>query len=100
MPFPYTFTFQIPQGPNPGVVTFERGPLAQQFERGIKFANVPGGRPEFLWDGGDDRVAHVNSVLGVNDGQIGIKTDGHYSGAVKFRNRDYRKFPVPASVRR
>lgn len=70
-----------------------------QFVRGIKFANVPEGRPGFVFYPGSGRVAHVNTVETVIQEPAAISYDGMYSGVIKFRNRDYRSFPVPASVR-
>jgi hypothetical protein len=88
-----------------------------QFERGIKFANVPGSQAKFIVHGGA-RVYHVNSVMTVlagppvihagdndsgNGGGHSTDSDrgGHgngYSGAIKFRFRDYRKAPIPNSI--
>lgn len=90
--------------PNPGTYVpqpplFGRGdPKKNQFERGIKFANVPGGKADNVVHGGP-RVYHVNSVANIlqDPGDILTKT-GVYSGNVKFRFRSYRRFPVPESV--
>lgn len=72
----------------------------KQFERGIKFANVPGGRADFVVHGGP-RVHHVNSLLNVYQGPGDVLVDnGQYSGVVKFRFRDYRRFKMPDSINR
>ena len=89
--------------PNPGPYVAQppftgRDARRDQFERGIRFANVPGGRADFVVHGGP-RVQHVNSLqnifLGVGDVVV---DDGNYSGAVKYRFRSYRDFKVPDSV--
>ena len=75
-----------------------RDPRRDQFERGIKFANVPGGRADFVVHGGP-RVYHVNSIPNIYLGPSDVLVDsGRYSGVVKFRFRDYRRFPMPDSV--
>lgn len=88
--------------PNPGpyVASIPTGLDARkkQFERGIKFANVPGGRADFVVHGGP-RVYHVNSVMTMlQTTSDRIERTGVYSGVVKFRFRNHRRFPVPASV--
>lgn len=89
LPDPGSYVAQVPAG---------RDPRKFQFERGIKFANVPGGRADFVVHGGP-RVYHVNSVGNVRQLPFDtIRRDGMYSGAIKFRFRNYRNTPVPASV--
>lgn len=70
-----------------------------QFARGVKFANVPGGRPEFVFYPGSGRVSHVNTIESVIQKPAAIAYDGMYSGVIKFRFRSYRDFPVPAKIR-
>lgn len=83
--------------PDPGVYVEStlRGTDARknQFERGIKFANVPGGKAENVVHGGP-RVWHVNSVQNLMQDPIDksvVAGPGTYSGAIKYRNRSYRK---------
>lgn len=108
MPTSYTWEISVTQltgtAPSPGPYVpqppaYGSGdPRKVQFERGIKFANVPGGRADFVVHGGP-RVQHVNSVANIlqTPGDTLSKT-GTYSGDVKFRFRSYRRFPVPDSV--
>jgi hypothetical protein len=93
-------TGSLPQpGPFvPPLPSFGSDPRKLQFERGIKFANVPGARSDMV-NAPASQVQHVNTVSSVLQGSIGeIERDGLYSGAIKYRFRDYRKFPVPKSV--
>ncbi len=89
--------------PDPGsyvasTPAYGKDPRKNQFERGIKFANVPGGRAEFVVHGGP-RIYHVNSVQNImQDPCDRLSPGGTYSGAVKFRFRSYRNFNVPAGV--
>lgn len=92
LPVPGPFVPSLPQ--------FGADPRKSQFERGIKFANVPGARSDMV-KAPASQVQHVNTVSNVIQNPIGkIESDGNYSGAIKYRFRDYRRFPVPASVNR
>lgn len=70
-----------------------------QFTRGLRFGNVPEGRSELVIYPGSGRVAHVNTVETVQNRPAAICLNGRYSGAIKYRFRDLRKFPVPVSIR-
>jgi len=87
--------------PDPGA--YVQQPLGKdvrkkQFERGMKFANVPGARADFVIHGGP-RVYHINSVqnhyIGPISNEINFKdrTNG-LSGAIR-----YRRFKLPDSVK-
>lgn len=82
-----------------GDALFVRGARALLTERGIRFANAPGGRSDLVVHGGE-RVQHINSVSTVMNLPASINREGTYSGVIKFRFRSYKSFPVPASVRR
>lgn len=91
--------------PNPGTYVtptklYGHDARKDQFVRGIKFANVPGGRADFVVHGGA-RVKHVNSVQNImqDPSDHGIRV-GTYSGAIKFRFRNYKNFSVPAIINR
>lgn len=100
MSFPYTFSFQLPNAAvAPSEAVLPRGARAAQFSRGIKFANVPGGRSDMVFHPGSGRVAHVNTVETVLNGPLGIEMSGNYSGAIKFRFRSYKEFPIPEKIR-
>ena len=106
MPTSYSWTlYEAPfsgSAPEPAAATgellFGTDARKKQFERGIKFANVPEGRAEFVVHGGP-RVYHVNSVSNIIQEQdkLGQRADS-YSGVVKFRFRNYRNYPVPLSI--
>lgn len=95
MAYPTTFSWPItaptasapPNVPNPGPPVpgsqTSKDIRKQQFERGIKWANVPGGRADNLIHGGA-RVYHVNSVVNVTQ-ETSDKTGN--SGVVVFRHR-------------
>lgn len=72
-----------------------------QFVRGIKFANVPGGRADFLVHGGP-RIYHVNAVMNILQ-QPSDKYFGEdptlMSGVIRFRGHAVRMVRVPATVR-
>lgn len=88
----------VPTPPGTVGIGGSRDSRRDQFERGIKFANVPGGRADFVVHGGP-RVYHVNGVPNVlQEAGEKIQRSGMYSGDIKFRFRNYRRFPVPASV--
>lgn len=91
-------SFAVPN-PGPGVESQPSYSDARkkQFARGIRFANVPSGRSDFVVHGGP-RVYHVNSVLNVTQQPID-KLD--ISGVVKFRGRNSKENikQVPAKVR-
>lgn len=73
-------------------------PRRRQFGSGIKMANVPRGKADFVVVQGT-QVYHINNVqnfqmdLGDKLNRIGV-----YGGVVKFRFRSHRNFPVPSSV--
>lgn len=109
MEVPQSYTWQLidPEptdpAPDPGpyvpsIPLFGADPRKKQFERGIKFANVPAGRAEFVVHGGP-RVYHVNSLCNIQQVPDKFETrSSAYSGVVKFRFRNYRNFKVPDSV--
>lgn len=101
----YTWDLLPPSGtltPLPDVGTYvEQTPTGTdprkfQLVRGIKFANAPGGRSE-LASTAPAGQSHVSSGEGQHQPDE-INANGRYSGAIKFKHRDYRKFPVPRSV--
>lgn len=65
----------------------------QQFVRGIKWANVPGGKAENA-SAGTSRVFHVNQVLGVLQEST---TKPDRSGVITFRHRQ-RVTQTPTSI--
>lgn len=107
MPYPTTYTWPITQPtasappvlPNPGPpvagVATSEDPRKTQFERGIKWANVPGGKADNVIHGGE-RVYHVNSVQNVFLPPVADLPD-RTNGLVAFRNAA-RYTPTPASV--
>lgn len=57
-----------------------------QFARGMKFANVPGGRPEFIVKRGV-QIFHVNCV----ETTLQEPSDkANYSGVIRYRFPHYR----------
>jgi len=108
MPISYAWTIAPSTGsgvvPDPGnyvpsTPLYGADARKNQFERGIKFANIPLGRADFVQHGGP-RVRHINSVLNVQQKPSSdeLNRAGLYSGAVKFRFRSYRSIPVPLSI--
>lgn len=106
---PVSYTWTLAEDPPTGTV-IDPGPYVaqdpifgtdarkRQFERGIKFANVPDGRADFVNHGGP-RVRHINSASNVLQKPTDVfEKTNEYSGALKFRFRSYRSVPVPASV--
>lgn len=98
--FSWDLTSQAISGsaPNPGtyapsVPLFGKDARKSQFERGIKWANVPGGRADFVVHGGP-RVYHVNSLCNLQQQVIsneiprsakgGFGSSG-YDGTIRFR---------------
>lgn len=77
----------------PSTPIFGKDARKNQFERGIKWANVPGGRADFVVHGGP-RVYHVNSVCNLQQQPIsselprsakaGFGSSG-YDGTIRFR---------------
>lgn len=84
--------------PNPGPPVFAgpqyQDPRKKQFERGIKFGNVPDGRSELL-PHTDRRVWHVNTVSNVIQSPCDKPDLG---GVVKFRHRPRFANKIPDSV--
>lgn len=90
---PFSGSFPDPGVYVPSVPTLGLNAKKTQFERGIKFANVPGGKAENVVHGGP-RIWHVNSVQNLLQDPIDksvVAGPGSYSGAVKYRGRSYRK---------
>ncbi len=103
MSFPYRFAFQFPNGEifsgSIAPAIFPRDAVPDQFTRGVKFGNVPGGRADMVFYPGSGRVAHVNTVETVQNKPIAMEQNGRYSGAIKFRFRSYRNFSVPDRIK-
>lgn len=108
--YSWQLTPQVTSGalPNPGTFVpstplFGRDARKDQFERGIKWANVPGGRSDFVVHGGP-RVYHVNSLCNMQQQVIsseaprsakaGYGSSG-YDGTVRFR-----RVKIPSGVSR
>lgn len=65
-----------------------------QFERGIKFGNVPGGKPDNITHGGT-RIFHINTTQNV----LQTPSDKFdFSGVIKFRDRKRSSYKVPPKV--
>jgi hypothetical protein len=72
---------------------------SSQFARGLKFGNVPGGKPMFI-KGTADQPKHVSTTMTVlestsDNDQYKI---GLYSGAIKYRFRNMKHFAVPSAI--
>ena len=84
----------------PSTVEGFRGTKFLTYERGIRFANVIRGKADFVVHGGP-RVWYINSVQTVQSKTSDhLESSGMYSGAMKYRFRDYRKFKLPSSIGR
>lgn len=85
-------------GPEVGLpLILTRGPKVLTTERGIRWANAPGGRADLV-DHGGERVKHVSSVQNVFSLPANINRLGTYSGAIKFRFRSYKSFAIPEKL--
>ena len=78
-------------------VIMTRGAKALLTVRGIRWANAPGGRADLVE--GDERGHRTSGVCVPASLPASLSINGMYSGSIKFRFFDLRKFPVPAKVR-
>ena len=69
-------------------------PKSKQFERGMKMANVPGGRPELV-EKDNTGLKHVSGVPVVQQ-KSSDKFD--MSGVMRFRGRNPKSVDIPSSV--
>jgi hypothetical protein len=95
-------TGALPPNPGPPVPSYPtyQDSRKYQFERGIKFANVPGGRADNVIHGGP-RVYHVNSVMCITQlpCDVARADDVNISGVIKFRFKRRHNSKMPDSIR-
>ena len=94
-----SFTYLAPTVTNP---RFGDDPRKTQFERGIKWANVPGGRADFVVHGGP-RVYHVNSLCNLQQqvisNEIPRSAKGGYGSSGFDGTIRFRRVEIPPALR-
>lgn len=96
----YTWNPNVaPQGTPPapstaGSVPSFQSSKKQQFVRGIKFGNVPGGRADNVVHG-TTRIWHVNTQMNVAQSPC---STFDFGGAIKFQGRKLYKYRVPSTI--
>jgi len=97
---PFYFPIYFPSTTQPAPVSglvWTKGAKTKLTERGIRWANAPDGRADLVTINGPS-VWHVSNIQTVIQQPALVERSGMYSGAIKFRYRSYRNFPVPISI--
>lgn len=88
------------QATSEGASVSQAGSKVLRYQRGIGFANVPRGKSDLVVKEDSEHQFYTNSVQPiVNRPGDQLSSSGVYSGAVKFRFRNNRSFPVPSKVK-